>query len=166
MMLALCAAGSMAAAQSTPKPTPARHFRLSFVLTYPDSKQPSQTFVMDVPVLPGRPGTSSLNLSSGATGQVEGTTRESLQCTDVHESATGLAAKVNFTIETVAEDHLPDTDEPIHNQLTFERQIDLVLGKPARITEDMHARPLKQGDEALMPLPPVPPQITVTATEI
>jgi hypothetical protein len=88
--------------------------------------------------------------------------QQTLRCTEVRLSPTGLAAKVAFSMDSVSSEPLPGSDEPLHSQLTFERQIDVVLAKPTRITQEMHALPLSKGDNK----PPAPPQITVTATEI
>lgn len=64
-------------------------------------------------------------------------------------------------MDSVSLEPLPGSDEPLHNRLTLERQIDVVLAKPTRITEEMHSLPLSKGGKKL----PAPPQITVTATE-
>jgi hypothetical protein len=61
--------------------------------------------------------------------------------------------------------HLPNGDEPLHNQLTFEKKIDVVLGQPTRVTDELQQRPLGKGTEGL-PARPAPPVITVTATAI
>ena len=160
----LCAAqSSVAAAQTAPK-----HFRLTFVLSYPKGEQPSQSFVLDVPVTNGRMGMSGVNSAAGLTGQVEGSVQESLQCTDVQESATGLAARVSFDMDSVRKP-MPGSTEPVHSHLAFNRQIDLVLGKPTLITQEMHRRalrPLGKGNDGVAGAPPAAPEITVTAIEM
>jgi hypothetical protein len=161
--LTLCTAG-FCAAQPAVHAGP-KHFRLTFVLTYPQGHQPSQSFVLDVPVTQERSGTSGLNVTAGLTGQTEGSIQESLQCTDVKESATGLAGKVTFSMDTLMEP-APNSTEPRHRQLTFDRKVDLVLGKPTRITKEMRKIPLRKGDEALPNTLPLPPQITVTAIQM
>jgi hypothetical protein len=166
----LCTAG-ICAAQSTemamqPAQTTPKHFRLTFVLTYPQGGQPSQSFVLDVPVMHDRSGMSSMSLAAGTTGQLAGSMQENLQCTDVHVSSTGLAAKIAFTMHSVSSEPLPDSTEPLHRQLTFERQVDLVLGKPTPITEQMHVFPLGKENNLLPNTPPAAPQITVTAVEM
>jgi hypothetical protein len=168
-LLILCAAGissvwpSTSAAQST-QPQP-KHYRLSFVLTYPQGQQPSETFVLNVPVTQGRPGMAGSSSASGLTGQQEGSVQESLQCTDVQESATGLAANVAFTLDSVGEP-IPGSTELRHHNMTFNRQIDLVLGKPTRITEELRVMQLGKGDGGHTAAPGPAPQITVTAIEI
>jgi hypothetical protein len=165
--LMLCTAGACTAqpaataAQTTPK-----HFRLTFVLTYPQGQQTPQSIVLDVPVTHDRPGMSGISSAAGLTGQIQGSVQQNLQCTDVHESATGLAAKVAFSMDSVAMDPAPNSNEPLHRNLTFDREVDLVLGKPTRITEEMQIKPLRKGDEAIPSRLPAAPQITVTAVEM
>ncbi len=107
-----------------------------------------------------------MNLTSGSTGQAEGSIAQSLECSDVRLSAAGLAATVAFNMDSISSEPLPGSNEPIRHHLTFERKIELELGKPTKITQEMHRIPLRKGD----PLPPAeqpgPPQISVTATEI
>ena len=107
-----------------------------------------------------------MSLVTGSTGKTEGSVQENLQCTDVHESDTGLAAKVSFTSDNVSLEPLPGATEPLHHHLAFQQQIDLALGKPTLITKEMHRVWLKKGDEALANYFPEAPQITVTAVEI
>ena len=147
-----------------------RHFRLTFVLTYANNQQPSQSFALDVPVLPDHPGATSMQIAAGPTGQVEGSMRQNLECTDVHISAAGLAAKISFSIDRVPLEHLPGIDEPLHNQMNLERKVDLTLGKPTVISEEtpknMQAKPLNQSGDAIANAQPAPPQITLTAVEM
>jgi hypothetical protein len=162
--LALCAAG-MCAAQPAVTATPSaptKHYRLTFVLTYPQG-QPSQSFVMDIPVTHERPGTSEMSVNSGLTGQLEGSVAQKMQCTDVQESPTGLAAQVNFAMDSVTKAPPPYSNEPLHHNLSFDRKVDLMLGTPTRITDEMQIKPLRQGDEAVPGRLPAAPQITVTA---
>jgi hypothetical protein len=160
-ILALATAGVSAAQSAHTQP---RHYRLTFVLTYPQGKQPSQTFTLDVPVSTDRMGMAQSSTTSILRGEPDTAVAENLQCTDVHESATGLAAKVAFSMDST-EQPLPGSTEPLHHNLTFNRQVDIELGKPTRITEEMHMVPLRKGDSVPATAPPAP-QITVTATEI
>lgn len=168
-VLAMCAAGVCAAQTPVTTAQPVgdhtKHFRLTFVLTYPEGDQTPQSLVLDVPVLRDRPGMTGMSMASGSTGQTEGSITQTLQCTDVHESSTGLAAKVSFVAGSVSPAPSGST-EPRHHQLTFERQIDVLLAKPTRITEQMHRTALKPGDEALAAQLPPAAQITVTAIEM
>jgi hypothetical protein len=169
-ILALCAVGSCAAQTSTTATQPVqnavKHFRLIFVLSYPETQQPSQSFALDIPVTKSRPGESIMGVAAGSSGQEEGRVRESLQCTNVHQSVTGLAAKVSFAMNSVSPEALPGSTEAVHHNLTFEQQIDVALGTPTLITRPMHRIPLKKGDEVYAKSLPEAPQITVTATEI
>jgi len=166
-ILALCAVGVCAAQTAATAAHPAaKHYRLTFVLAYPDGKLPSQSFALDVPLVPGRSSVSSMTASGASTGQPGGSYQENLQCLDIHETETGLAAKVDFSMDSVPLDPLPGITEPRHSQLVFERQIDVALGKPTLITNEMHRMPLKKGDEVYTNALPPAPQITVTATEL
>jgi hypothetical protein len=136
----MCAA--QPATSNTQPATQPKHFRLTFQLTYPDG-QPTQSYALDVPVSPDHPGTSRLSLSTGATGHEEGSIEQSLQCTDVHESSAGLAARVSFTMH----------------------KVDLVLGQPAQIPEETQKKPLSK-DESALPAMPAAPQITITAVAL
>lgn len=141
--------------------TPSKQFRLTFMLTYPEGHHAMQSLVLEVPVGRDQPGIAKMTLSSGSMGQVEGSVAESLQCSDVHETATGLAAEVTFTMDRITPDGIGHSGEPLHHQLTFERKVDLVPGKETRITEPMHRVPLRAGDPVLPDTVSGPPQISV-----
>ena len=167
--LSLYAAGACAA-QSSAGTAPngdaaPKHYRLTFILTYPQSQQPSQSFVLDVPVAVGRPGVSILSAAEGPDGQIAGSVQKLIRCTDVHASANGLAAKVDFVIGS-ASAPLPGSTEPVHHQMTFEKQIDVPLATPTRITNEMHMVSLRKGDPVPAATQPPAPQITVTAVEL
>ncbi len=104
-----------------------------------------------------------MSLVSGLAGQSTGSVEESLQCTEVRESATGLAAKIVFAMHTQVDENL---SEPIHHQLNFNREIDVALGSPTRITEEMHHIPLGKSSEAYANALPAAPAITVTAEKL
>ena len=168
-LLALNALSACAAKPTADAPASAaklRHFRLTFVLTYANNQQPVQSFALDVPVLPDRPGATSMHLAAGPTGQVEGSMQQNLECTDVHISAAGLAAKISFSIDRVPLEHLPGIDEPLHNQMNLERKVDLALGKPTVITEELQAKPLDNSADTIAHAQPAPPQITLTVVEM
>jgi hypothetical protein len=165
---ALCTAGICTAqptATPSSQPTP-KHFRLTFVLTYPQGQQPSQSFVLDIPVTRERPGTSDLSFNAGLTGQLAGSVAEKIQCSEVQESATGLKAKVAFAMDSVTMAPPHYSSEPLHHNLTFDREIELVLGQQTKVTEEMHRVPLRKGDDVIPSAAPAPPQITVTAVEM
>lgn len=157
---------TIGAGQSIPSHTP-RHYRLTFLLTYPDGKQPSQSLVLDVPVLPGRAGMASLGTTATLADSDEEHVHEDLTCTNVRKSAKGIAAQVDFTMDRVLPP-LPNSSEPVHRQLNFVQKFDVALDTPTRITQEMHRKPLKPGDETLMKALPEAeaPQISVTVTEI
>lgn len=165
-VLVLCGVGACAA--QTPKSISStgtvKHFRMTFVLSYPNTQQPSQIFVLDVPVAPVRPGVAIMNIGAGPTGQVEGSFVRTIQCTDVHESATGLAANVSFTEDSVPLEDLQGASESRHRRLDFERKIDVALAKPTRITGELQVHRLGKGPVP-QTLPPAP-QITLTAVEM
>ena len=161
-ILALVTTG-LSAAQS-PHTQP-RHYRVTFVLTYPEGKQASQTFTLDVPVSADRMGMAQSSTASILTGDPDTAVAVNLQCTDVHESATGLAARVAFSMDSTGQPMLGST-EPRHRNLAFNRQIDVELGTPTRITEEMHMVPLRKGDPVNASAPVPAPQITVTVTKI
>ena len=175
-LFALCSAGICAAqpaVTTTQIPqTPTKHFRLTFVLTYAQKQaqkqvqQASQVFVLDVPVMPDHPGISGMNLASGSVGQLEGSVQQSLQCTDVRESATGLAANIYYTADSISNKRIPGLTEPVHNRAAFQQQVNLELGKPTQITGELHRVPLSKGDALPPDTPSSAPQITVTATEL
>ncbi len=71
-----------------------------------------------------------MSFNAGLTGQLEGSVAEKIQCTEVRESAAGLAAKVTFAMDSVTMAPAPYSSEPLHHNLSFDRKIDLVLGKP------------------------------------
>ena len=147
-------------------PATSRHFRLTFVLTAPQSHQPPQSFQLDVPVRAGATGMADLNTTTGLTGQVEGSIQQSLECTNVHPSANGLSANVSFSAETVLEP-MAGSNEPIHRKFMFKKQIDVALEKSTEITDESHLVPLGDAAKAAHDggaLRPV--SISVTATEI
>jgi hypothetical protein len=67
-ILALCAVGSCAAQTSTTATqsvqNAVKHFRLTFVLSYPETQQPSQSFALDIPVTNSRPGESIMGVAA------------------------------------------------------------------------------------------------------
>ena len=162
-LVGTCGLESGAAQSAQPAP---KYYRLTFVLTYPGG-QPSQSLAVDVPVTTARPGTSSINMVTGS-GQGEGSVSESIRCTEVRESPTGLAAAVAFTMEQVTTGAAAHLDEPLHRQVTVNRHLDLVLGKATPIidTSKLKLLPQMAGEESSDNKTPAPPEITVTAVLI
>jgi hypothetical protein len=165
-ILTLCAAvllpaqPSNVAAQSA-----AKHFQLTFVISYPQHAQPSQTFVLDVPVADGRTGTAGSSTRSGLTGDPSSIVQENLECSEVRQSPQGLSAKVAFSMNSITKPANASA-EPRMRNFTFNRDIDVVFGKSSRITEEPHINPLGNGDDSTTQSLPPAPQITVTAVEI
>ena len=164
LLCALGAAVVCSAQSSSTTETTIKHFRLSFSISNQGSSQPSQSFTIDVPVAPGHPGSSAISFTSGlgsASPEVS-----SWQCSDVHESATGLAIKVAMTSDGEAP-AIPGVVSARHRHGAFQRSVDLVLNKPTVITKEMHVIPLGNTDPKLAAAVVGPaPQITVTATEL
>ena len=171
---ALCC-GGICAAQSPASPLPldrsssARHFRLSFVLTYPDAvtgsnpQTASQTLTVDVPVYNGHPGAAMVATLAGQDGKADPTLQQTLRCTGVHLTPNGLAAQVSLVADSVSPASL---SEPTHHAFTFSRNVDVALRTPTTITNEMKLTYLQPGDEKLGIHPPPAPQIILTITEL
>lgn len=71
-----------------------KHYRLTFVVDSGQRETGKQSFVLDVPVTPGRMGAASVNLTSGSDGDAQSVVQQLLQCGKVHVSATGLALDI------------------------------------------------------------------------
>jgi hypothetical protein len=166
---ALLFAAGIGSAQMKPASatTTAKHYRLTFVLNYPNGKGP-QSYSVDVPVASGQPGVAIISMASGSTGNSQATAQQTIQCTDVHESPTGLAASVSIVMDGEPSAALPDSSEPVHHHLQFNQRFDVALDRPTRISEEMHYMKLNHGVATEVPVPPsaAAPQITVMATEI
>lgn len=163
----ICTLGAAAvcAAQTNSAATPIKHYRLSFVVSYAGSSQPIQSFTIDVPVAPGHPGISAVSFASSLTGGPS-PEHSTWQCSDVKESPTGLALKIDMTSDSEAP-AIPGLVSARHSHGAFQRQVDLVLNKATVVTKEMHVVPLGNTDPALAAAVARPaPQITVTATEI
>ncbi len=165
--------GAICAAQSTPSAAPqtaatARYFRLSFLLTYPDAHseaQPeSQTLTVDVPVADGHPGVAAMSTLTGEAGTSQNSRAQTLKCTDVHRTLTGLAVQITFLADSVTLS--TGAAEPRQGDLTFSRQVDVALRTPTTITNRLKLTYLKPGDEKLGTHPASAPQITLTVTEL
>ncbi len=162
-------AAALASAQmnTIPATTATKHYRLTFVLAYPNGQRP-QSYSVDVPVAAGQPGIATITMASGSTASTQATAQQTIQCTDVHESPTGLAASVSIAMDSEPSAPLPGSSEPIHHHLQFNKKFDVALDQPTRISEQMHFMKLNKGvaTEAPMPSSAAPTQIKVTATEL
>ncbi len=103
-----------------------------------------------------------MNLSSGPTGEHENGAKQTLKCTDVHASKTGLAARVSYTMESVSPESMPGSTEHLVSRFVFEKQIELPLASPTEITDVRSLNPINGSGTPR----PAPLRITVTATEL
>jgi hypothetical protein len=167
LMLSLVGICGISAAAQSAQPAP-KYYRLTFVLTYPGGQKPPQSLAVDVPVTTARPGASSINMVSGPGDEEEGSLNENIRCTEVRESATGLDLAVAFTMDQVTSGTAMHLDEPLHRQVTINRHVNLVLGKPMPITgmSKLQLLPQKAGGEASVNKTSDPPEISVTAVRI
>ncbi len=142
-----------------------KHYRLTFVITDAQGKSVPQSFLLDVPVAPGRTGISKISMVSGMNGDAQTIVQQTLECSNVHSSATGLA--MDIAMESDREAPAVAGVSARHQHGVFQRKVDLVLGKPTVVTNQMHVIPLGKMDPATAAaiLPPAP-QITVTAVEL
>lgn len=142
----------------------AKHFRITFAISYVGSPQPSQSFSIEVPVSSDRPGVATANLGSALAGDTSPQT-VAVQFTDIHESSNGLGLKISMTSDS--ESRVAGIDEPVHHHGVFDRQVDLALDKPTVVTNEMHLIPLGKTDMATArAVAPPAPQITVTVSRI
>ena len=166
MALVLGTAAACIAQSSTNAPgKQIKHYRLTFVVANIQDKSAPQTFSLDVPVIDGRDGISRISMVSGITGDAQGGTQQTFECSGVHTSATGLA--VTIAMDSDREATVSGDLPARHRHGRFQRNVDLVLGTPTVVTNEMHVIPLGNTDyaTAVANLPPAP-QITVTAIEL
>ncbi len=162
IILTLLAAGACAAQSPQSNTILAKQYRLTVVLSNLENQDLIQRFVFDVPVTPDYPGEAAMNLTSGLTGPAEIGSKQSLKCTDVHASPTGLATKFSYTMDSVSPESVPGSTEHLVSHFVFEKQVDLPLASPTEITDVKALKPLDEGHTPR----PAPLQITVTATEL
>ena len=140
-----------------------KHYRLTFVVDSGQGEAGKQSFVLDVPVTPGKMGTARVNLIAGSDGDAQSVVQQLLQCSNVHASATGLALDIAMQSDREAA-AVPGVISARHQHAQFQRTVDLQLGKATRVTEEMHFRVLGNTDPALAAALKRPaPTITVTA---
>lgn len=140
-----------------------KHYRLTFVVDSGQGESGKQSFVLDVPVTPGKMGTARVSLISGSDGDAQSVVQQLFQCSNVHASATGLALDIAMQSDREAP-AVPGVIYARHQHGQFQRTVDLKLGKPTQVTEEMHFRVLGNTDPALAAALRQPaPTITVTA---
>ncbi|WP_446742972.1 hypothetical protein [Silvibacterium acidisoli] len=163
--LFLCAAATAAAYAQTSTPLQPKHYRMVFVVSNAAESESPQTLTLDVPVSSERRGMAQTSMSSMLTEKPDSAAQETLQCTDVQESSTGLSARVAFSADSTSQARLV-SGEPIHSNLVFNKLIDVKLNTPTVITEPMRRMSLHQGVAVPGKDESPAPQITVTVTEI
>jgi len=104
-------------------------------------------------------------LLSSPEGQAENAVEESLRCSNVRLTPTGVAVSVEFTADSTS-GSLAGSIEPVHHHLTFNRKFEVAFGKPTPITKPMHLISLHNGNQDEPRVIPASPQISVTATVI
>lgn len=140
-----------------------KHYRLTIVVDSGQGEAGKQSFVLDVPVTPGKMGAARADLISGSDGDGQSVVQELFRCSNVHASATGLALDIAMQSDREAP-AIPGVISARHQHGQFQRTVDLQLGKPTQVTEGMHIRVLGNTDPALAAALKQPaPTITVTA---
>lgn len=159
------AVACVAQSPSTASENGAKHYYLTIVLTGAQGEAASQSFSLDVPVAPGHSGTAKVSTASGMSGAPQTAVQYTLECSNVHASATGLAMDIAMTSDREAPAVAGLSARHQHGE--FQRKVDLVLGRATVVTNQMHVIPLGKTDPATAAatLPPAP-QVTVTAVEL
>jgi hypothetical protein len=159
------AVSSAALAQSPAQSSEAvtKHYRLTFVVDSGQGGTGKQSFMLDVPVVPGKMGDARANLIAASEGDSQSVVQQLFECSDVHASSTGLALHIAMQSDREAP-AIPGLISARHQHGEFQRTVDLLIGKPTVVTEEMHFRPLGNTDPALAAKLKHPaPTITVTA---
>jgi len=140
-----------------------KHYRLTFVVDSGQGEAGKQSFMLDVPVTPGKMGAARADLISSSDGDAQSVVQQFFQCSNVHASATGLALDIAMQSDREAP-AIPSVISARHQHGQFQRTVDLQLGKPTQVTGEMHFRLLGNTDPALAEVLKQPaPTITVTA---
>jgi hypothetical protein len=140
-----------------------KHYRITFVVDSGQREAATQSFVLDVPVAPGKMGAAQVSLLSGTNGDPQSIVKQLFECSDVHPTATGLALHVAMQSDREAP-AIPGLVSARHQHGEFQRTVSLELGKPTVVTQEMHFRVLGNTDPALAEKLRQPaPTITVTA---
>jgi hypothetical protein len=140
-----------------------RHYRLTFVVDSDQAGAGRQSFVLDIPVVTGKMGVARAMLISGSEGDAQSVVQQLFECTGVHATSTGLALHIAMHSDREAP-AIPGLISARHQHGEFQRTVDLQMGKPTVVTEQMHFRALGNTDPALAAKLKQPaPTITVTA---
>jgi hypothetical protein len=140
-----------------------KHYRLTFVVDSGQGVAGKQLFMLDVPVAPRNVGAARANLTSASEGDMQSVVQQLLECSNVHASATGL--ELHIALQSDREVRaIPGLVSARHQHGEFQRTVDLQIGKPTVVTEEMHFRELGNTDPVLAEKLKQPaPTITVTA---
>jgi len=162
LALAVASAGfAQSSAQNSDSGT--KHYRLTFVVDSGEGETGKQSFVLDVPVAPGKTGAARVDLISGSDGDAQSVAQQLFECSNVHASSTGLALHIAMQSDREAP-AIPGFISARHQHGEFQRTVDLQIGKPTVVTQEMHFRVLGNTDPALAAKLKQPaPTITVTA---
>jgi hypothetical protein len=162
LTLAVASVGfAQSSAQSSDAGT--KHYRLTFVIDSSQSETGKQSFVLDIPVAPGKMGAARADLISGSDGDAQSVAEQLLECSNVHASSTGLALHIAMQSDREAP-AIPGLISARHSHGEFQRTVDLQIGKPTVVTQEMHDIVLGNTDPALAAKLKQPaPTITVTA---
>lgn len=162
LALAVASAGlTQSSAQSSDPVT--KHYRLTFIVDSGEGETGKQSFVLDIPVAPGKMGAARANLISGSDGDAQSVAQQLIECSNVHASSTGLALHIAMQSDREAP-AIPGLVSARHQHGEFQRTVDLQIGKPMVVTQEMHFRVLGNTDpELAAKLKQPAPTITVTA---
>ena len=140
-----------------------KHYRLTFVVDSGQGEAGKQSFMLDVPVTPGKMGAASASLIAESDGNAASVVQQLFECRNVHASATGLALDIAMQSDREAP-AIAGVVSARHNHGQFQRTVDLQFGKPTRVTGEMRYQVLGNTDPALAAALKQPaPTITVTA---
>ncbi len=140
-----------------------KHYRLTVVVDSGQGKAGKQSFVLDIPVAPGKTGAARMNLVAGSEGDAQSVVQQLFECSNVHATSTGLALNIAMQSDREAP-AIPGLISARHQHGEFQRTVDLVIGKPTVVTQEMQFRVLGNTDPKLAEKLRQPaPTITVTA---
>lgn len=140
-----------------------KHYRLTFVVDSGQGEAGKQSFMLDVPVVPGKMAAAEASLISGSKGDPQSIFHQVFDCTDVHPTATGLALHIAMQSDREAS-AIPGLVSARHSHGEFQRTVDLELGKPTVVTQPLQFKGLGNTDPAVAEkLKQSAPTITVTA---
>jgi hypothetical protein len=143
-----------------------KHYRLTFVVDSGQGKAGKQSFVLDVPVAPGKPGAARVNLVSESEGDAQSVVQQLIECSNLHATSTGVALNIAMQSDREAP-AIPGLISARHQHGEFQRTVNLTFGKPTVVTQEMQFRPLGNTDPKLAAQLRQPaPTITVTADSL